>query len=255
MPLIILTSSIAQVASPPALASTPAPAESLSTLARMLSALAVAALEIAAVLVLCLGAYGVLIAVLRTTPGSGARPGWRGTLRLKARRILLAAGLAMAAVVLSVNGFWFVRGFDVQRRTLERLRSRTDGTSPITVGALTRLALAMLAAIAVIGVTRRLLRGAERRLSRWDRPGGDNRSLATLFAGVEAAVVNIGCILVVLYACILFAVPAGITSTLLLAVRIYVVVAIGLIVIRSTETIVDTLDGVGRRYAHRSDPH
>ena len=251
MPLIVLTSSLVQVASQPALVSTPASAESLSNLARFLSALTVVAAEIAAVVLLCFGAYGVLIALLRTTPGTGARLEWRGILRLKARRILLAAGLAMAAVVLCVNGFWFVRGIDVQRHTMELLRSLTDGTSPITAGALTRLALAALGTIVVIRVARWLLRGAERRLRRWDQLGSDNRSLATLFAGLEGAVVNIGWILVVLYACILFAVPGRVTSTLLLAVRIYVVVAIGLIVIRSTETIVDTLDGLGRRYAQR----
>jgi small conductance mechanosensitive channel len=250
MPLIVLTSSVAQVASQPALASTPA--EPLSNLAPMLSALTVVAVEIAAVVLLCFGVYGLVIALFRTTPGTGApRLEWRAAVRLKARRILLVAGLAAAAGVLCVNGFWFVRGIDVQRHTLDLLRSLTDGTSPITVAALTRLALAVIAVIVAIRVARRLLRGTERRLRRWDQFGNDNRSLATLFAGLEGAVVNIGWILVMLYACILFAVPGRITSTLLLAVRIYVVVAIGLIVIRSTETIVDTVDVLGRRYAQR----
>jgi moderate conductance mechanosensitive channel len=249
MPLIVLTSSVAQVASQPALTSTPALAEPLSNLARMLSALTVIAVEIAAVALLCAALYGLLIALLRTAPGTPARQAWRGIVRLKARRILVALGLAMAAGVLCVNGFWFVRGADVQRHTLELVRSLGAGTSPITAAALTRLALAILAVIVAIRVARGLLRAAEQWLTRWEQLGDDNRSLATLFVGLEGAVVNIGWILVVLYACILFAVPGRITSTLLLGVRIYVVVAIGLIVIRSTATIVDTLDGLGRRYA------
>jgi moderate conductance mechanosensitive channel len=57
--------------------------------------------------------------------------------------------------------------------------------------------------------------------------------------------------LVVLFASILFAFPDSVTGVLLVAVRIYVVLAIGLIVIRSTAIIVEALDGLGYRYAER----
>ena len=249
MPQIVLTAAIAQVASPPALASSPAPAEPLSNLARILSALAVIAIEIAAVALVCGVLYGLFSVILRTVPGLATKQEWRGVVRLKARYLMLALALAMAVGVLSVNGYWFVRGVDVQRHTLDLARSFGAGTWTTIVAALGRLALAVVALLVVSRIARRVLRAAQRWLNRWARLDDNNRSLATLFSGLEGAVVNIGWILVVVYACILFAVPGGVTSTLLLAVRIYVVVAIGLIVIRSTATIVDTLDGVGRRHA------
>jgi small conductance mechanosensitive channel len=249
MPRIVVTAALAQVASPPALGSSPAAVEPLSNLARMLSALTIIAVEIVAIALLCAALYGLLIAGLRSGPE--ARREWRGIVRLKARHVLLALALALAAGVLSINGYWFVRGIDVQRHTVDLMRSVSAGAWPTLVAALTRLAPAVVVLLLVTRIARWLLRAAQRWLSRWDQLGDNNRSLATLFGGLEGAVVNIGWILVVVYACILFAVPAGVTATLLLAVRIYVVVAIGLIVIRSTAAIVDTLDGLGRRYALR----
>ena len=198
MPQIVLTFSVAQVASQPALASTPAPAEPLSNLAQMLSALTVVAVEIAAVALVCGAVYGLLFAVLRASPVPGAGHGWRAVARVKARGLLLVLALAMAVGVLLVNGYWFVRGVDVQRHTVDLLRSISAGTWTVMVAALSRLALAVVALLVAIRVARRLLRTAQRWLSRWGQHDDSNRSLATLFAGLEGAVVNIGWMLVVL---------------------------------------------------------
>ena len=43
--------------------------------------------------------------------------------------------------------------------------------------------------------------------------------------------------------------PPSVTGAFTLAVRIYLVVAIGLMIIRSTSVVVDTLDGLSRRFA------
>jgi small-conductance mechanosensitive channel len=97
-----------------------------------------------------------------------------------------------------------------------------------------------------------LLRTAERTLNRrgWVE---DNTSLAALFAGFERALVNIGWLVVIVSGAILFALPGSVTQALLLAVRIYVVLALGFVAVRSTAVIVDTLDGLGHRYATRRD--
>jgi small conductance mechanosensitive channel len=253
MPQIVLTAAIAQVASSPALVPSPAPAEPLSNLARILSALAVIAIEVAAVAVLCAALHGVLMVLVRAAPIPASRPEWRRLARLRARNIVLAVALALAAGVLVVNGYFFVTGVDVRRHTAELVRSVGTTSWRALPTAIARLALAIVALMVAIGIGRRLLRATQRSLNRWDQLRDNNRSLAKLFAGFERALVNIGWILVVVYASILFALPAGVTSTLMLAVRIYVIVAIGLVVIRSTTTIVDTLDGAARRYALRRD--
>ena len=116
---------------------------------------------------------------------------WRALVRLKARNLTLAVALAMAVGVLSVNGYWFVRGVDVQRHTLDLARSIGAGTWTTILAALSRLALAVVALLVVSRIARRLLRAAQPWLNRWDQLGDNNRSLGTLFAGLEGAVVNI----------------------------------------------------------------
>jgi small conductance mechanosensitive channel len=56
---------------------------------------------------------------------------------------------------------------------------------------------------------------------------------------------------VAVYASVVFALPGKITGALFLLTRIYVVVGIGLIVIRSAAVIVVALDGLSHRYATR----
>jgi small conductance mechanosensitive channel len=98
-----------------------------------------------------------------------------------------------------------------------------------------------------------VLRATERRLNRRERADEQHETLSTVFAGLERTIVNIGWMLVIVFASILFAFPDRVTGVLLVAVRIYVVLAIGLVVIRSTAVIVETLDALGYRYAERRE--
>ena len=79
------------------------------------------------------------------------------------------------------------------------------------------------------------------------------RSLSTPFAGLERTIVNIGWMLVIVFASILFAVPNSVTAVLMVAVRIYAVLAVGLIVIRFDRRDRRDLDSFVHRYAERRD--
>jgi moderate conductance mechanosensitive channel len=233
----------------------PGPASSApaSPLARILSALPVVAIELAVVAALCGALYAVLIMLLRAAPIPADRPEWRGLARSRTRQILISLLLAMVTGVLGVNGYLLARGVDVPRYTADLIRS-IGADSWIALGrALAKLALAIVGLLVAIRISRRLRRATERRLSRREVPHERQESLSTLFAGLERTIVNIGWMLVIVFASILFAVPNSVTGVLMVAVRIYAVLAIGLIVIRSTAVIVETLDSFGYRYAERRD--
>jgi moderate conductance mechanosensitive channel len=233
----------------------PGPASSApaSPLARILSALPVVAIELAVVAALCGALYAVLIMLLRAAPIPADRPEWRGLARSRTRQILISLLLAMVTGVLGVNGYLLARGVDVPRYTADLIRS-IGADSWIALGrALAKLALAIVGLLVAIRISRRLRRATERRLSQREVPHERQESLSTLFAGLERTIVNIGWMLVIVFASILFAVPNSVTGVLMVAVRIYAVLAIGLIVIRSTAVIVETLDSFGYRYAERRD--
>ena len=131
----------------------------------------------------------------------------------------------------------------------------TDSTAhtwSTLASALAKLVLATLAVLITVHVVRWLLRVAERMLRRWAQLSDeDDRSLTQIFASFERALTNLGWMLVVVAASLLFAVPGSITQWLLLLVRIYLVVVLGIVVIRSTALIVSALDVFGDRYAKR----
>jgi small conductance mechanosensitive channel len=157
----------------------------------------------------------------------------------------------MVTGVLVLNGYLLARGIEVPRYTADLIASITADSWAALGRAFGKLALAIVGLLLAIRVSRRLLRTTERRLNLRERAGEHQEGLSTVFAGLERTIVNIGWMLVIVFASILFAFPDRVTGVLLVAVRIYVVLAIGLIVIRSTAVIVQTLDVLGYRYAER----
>jgi small-conductance mechanosensitive channel len=231
----------------------PVPSDTASQLARILSALPVVAIELAGVAALCAGLYAVMILLLRAAPIPPERPEWRDLARLRTRHILVSLLLAMVTGVLCANGYLLARGVDVPRYTADLIRSIPADTWITLTRALPKLALAVGGLLIVIRLSRRVLRATERRLSQRERADEQDETLSTVFAGLERTIVNIGWMLVVVFASMLFAFPDRVTGVLLVAVRIYVVLAIGLVVIRSTAVIVETLDALGYRYAERRE--
>ena len=248
MPLNVLAVSLAAQAGS---SSPPGPATHASSFARVLSALPVVAIELAVVAALCGALYALLIMLLRAAPMPADRPEWRTIARLRTRHVLISLLLAMVTGVLVLNGYLLARGVEVPRYTADLIASITVDSWAALGRALGKLALAIVGLLLVIRVSRRLLRTTERRLNLRERAGEHQESLSTVFAGLERTIVNIGWMLVIVFASILFAFPDRVTGVLLVAVRIYVVLAIGLIVIRSTAVIVQTLDVLGYRYAER----
>src|SRR5262245_36420799 len=228
------------------------PTEPLSLLQRILSTLIVIAVELALVALVGVAVYGLVALLLRSAPKSMGRPEWRAVAKLKARRILLALALALVTGVLCVNGVLIARRVDVYASTMTLVRSITADTWISLAIALGELALTTLALLIAIPLLRRLLRTGEQTLNRWGRLG-DNENLVALFAGFERALINIGWLVVVVSGAVFLSLPGSVTNALVLAVRIYVVLALGIVVIRSTAVIVDTLDGLGHRYATRRE--
>ena len=251
MPLSVFASPIfAQVGSQPL--SGQAPLEPLS-LARILAALPVIAIELAGVALLCGGLHVLTLLLLRAAPIPAGRSEWRDLAKLRTRHILFSLLLAMVSGVLLANGYLLARNVDVPQYTADLIRSITPATWMALVRALAKLTVAIVGLLVGIRILRRLLRATERRLNQREQPGEHQDGLSTFFASLERTIVNIGWMLVVVFASILFAFPGSVTDVLLVAVRIYVVLAIGLIVIRSTAVIVEALDTLGLRYAERRE--
>jgi len=171
------------------------------------------------------------------------------TLRIRIRTAFIALGILLTISVLVYNGWLIGRRADVPSQTLALLGALSRDFWIGLAIAVLKLAAAVVGVAAGARVVRRSLRLIEAALNKWDQLRDNDRSLAALFLGLSRAIVTTAWFLVALYALGLFGLPGGLRAAVLMAIRAYVVVAIGLGVIRSSVVIVDTLDGLSHRYA------
>lgn len=220
-----------------------------------LSALLVIGIELGLVALL----FGVLYTLVRRIVGRPALPrtgnvsAWLSAAQVKARNLLLALSFGAAIAVLLYNGWLLAQGVDVRAHTTALLQSITIDTWKVAGTVLAKLALAIAAAWIATRVLRRATRAAEHGINRWDQLKDNNKSLAALFRGLDRSIGNIGWLLVAVFTCGLVGAPQELTDAVVLGLRIYVVFALGLTIVRSSSVMVDTLDGLSHRYAQTRD--
>jgi len=205
--------------------------------------------ELALAAIICGALYLVALVALRGAPIPKRYAEWRGVAKLRLRKLVIALGVALVAVVLAANAYLVLGGLEPREQTLRLIRSIPPATwMAIGIG-LAKLTLAIAAFLVAKRGLRRLLRRAEQAAGRWHHLKDTDRSTAALFRGLDHAIVNVGWLLLAVYASIALHLPRSATDLLLLITRVYLVVAIGLIVIRSTAVIVTTIDGISHQYA------
>ncbi len=215
------------------------------------SALTIVIVELALAAIVCGVLYLFALLALRAAPIPTRYAEWRGVATLRLRKLLIALGVTLVAVVLAANAYLVLGGLDPREQTLRLVRSIPPARW-IAIGiGLAKLALAVGGFLIARRVLRRLLRRAEQAANRWHHLKDSDRSTAGLFRGFNLAIVNVGWLLLAVYASVVLHLPRSVTDLLLLVTRVYLVVAIGLIVIRSTAVIVMTLDGLSHQYAQR----
>ena len=104
---------------------------------------------------------------------------------------------------------------------------------------------------ALVWLARWLTRTLGRALDRLDGFEGNNPRLTLALTRTDRFLVRTAILLVPVMAAVVLQAPPRITDALLLGLRIYLIVAAGLVVIRSAGVIVDAIESVGRRQAAR----
>ena len=175
------------------------------------------------------------------------------TFRARLRTVLLITSTLLAAAILAYNGWLAARGVDPWRHTIGLLGSiRAEMWIALATAAM-KLAATSVAFVIAMRLLRRALGALERVVNRWDQVHENDLSLGVFVGSLQRAIINTGWMLLAVFAGQLFAVPDVVVGALLTLVRVYLVIAIGLLAIRSTVVIVDTLDGWSRRFAQTHD--
>jgi small conductance mechanosensitive channel len=204
--------------------------------------------------------YGILYALaqllLRAIPAAYADQ--RRAAAASFRTVLIVSFTALGALAIAGNVYLLVRGIDPAAQTSRFIRSIPTNTwNAIGIG-LAKLALAAAGLLAAARLVRRVLGGLEKALTRSEAVNDiGRRIIGVLFGSIERSLVNLGWIGFAVYASVVLLAPSGATRLLVLVARIYLVLATGLVAIRSTPLIVSAFDAMARRYAGASGwlPH
>jgi small conductance mechanosensitive channel len=159
--------------------------------------------------------------------------------------VLVAIGVALAAGWCASDGRDAVQEL---RAALARIEPAHWAALGLVVGQLVLVAVLLFA---VVRVVVRLLRGASARAIAWKDLRDNDRSLERFFDGLERAVVVSAWLGFAAIACHLSDLPAWCGAGIAAVARIYAIIVIGILVLRATAVVVDTSEGLSRRYAEK----
>ena len=174
-------------------------------------------------------------------------------LRSRIRNLLAVTCLVLSVVVLVFNGWLASRGINAWTYGLERLREIGAAVwirFGIALGKLAAAAIGFLVAVALI---RRGLGAVERIAIRREELRDHEKGVRAAFHRLDYAIVNTGWLLLIVFAFQLFEVPERVVGIFVMLVRAYVVITVGVLLIRSSVIIVDVLDSLGQRYVRGKD--
>ena len=221
----------------------------------VLSTLVAASIELALVLGAAIAVYAIVDRVLERA--AAARTGTLADssrrLKTRVRNVLIVTCLLLAVAILAYNGWLIAHGTDAWRHSRDLLAAIGNDVWIRLAIALAKVIAIALAFLVASRLVRRGLGRIERAVIGWEGLRNHDDSVRAAFLGLTHAIVTAGWLLFAVLAFRLFAVPATIGRGLMTIVRAYLVVAVGLLLIRSSVLIVDILDGYSQRYVQRRD--
>lgn len=171
------------------------------------------------------------------------------TLRRNIKGVLLLCCLLLCLVVLGVNGFLLYQGENLQQYTLLLIR-RIPSRFWLTLGIASLQSLGVIIfATLLIRLADKLLNIACLRAKNWEKSTADDESIDAFFRSFKR-IITTGTWLLTLIWCIqFFQVPETAIEYLFVLLRIYLIVAIGLLIFKVAAVIVDSLDILSLKYS------
>lgn len=171
-------------------------------------------------------------------------------LRRNITRLFVLIGLVLCIVIVGANSFLLYQGKNIQQYTLN-LISRIPPGFWITFGiGIAESIGAVIVAIIALKLLKYWLKIASTRAKNIERSTADDESIDAFFTALYQRVRG-GIWLWVIISCTQFLkLPAIISEYLYIALRIYLIIAVGLLILKAVAAIVDTLDILTLKYSN-----
>jgi small conductance mechanosensitive channel len=157
-------------------------------------------------------------------------------------------------VAVGFAGYLVIHGEGVLGGTLNRVRALPPDYFRALGFALAKAAGAIVVTLLVVVIARRTLSFVQRRALAWERLTANDAAVDAFF-NLLKTVVTAGLWLSVLAAVAMWlGLPPSFPALLLLALRVYLIGAIGLLLVRGIASVVDTLDAMSAKFAGPTTP-
>jgi small conductance mechanosensitive channel len=170
-------------------------------------------------------------------------------LRRNMTGLLLLSCLVLCVFIIAANGFLIYRRENIQAYTLELIRRIPSGFwLALGIGIAESIGV-IIAAVITLKVIKYWLETGSNRAKKLDQNTADDESIDAFFTALNRRIRG-GVWLWVLISCTQFLkLPTVVSEYLYIALRIYLLIGVGLLILKAVAAIVDTLDVLSVKYS------
>ncbi|MDF5717191.1 MAG: mechanosensitive ion channel family protein [Rhizonema sp. NSF051] len=171
------------------------------------------------------------------------------TLRRNIKGLLILTCLVLCIFIVAADSFQIYRGENLQQYTLSLIHRIPPGFWVILgVGSAKSIGTLILAAI-VVKFVQYWLKVANIRARRIEQSTADDENIDTFFENLKNIVISGIWLWAVIWCSKFLKVPVVISEYFYILIRIYLIIAVGLLILQATNAIINTLDVLSVRYS------
>lgn len=217
--------------------------------------IATVAAEIVAVTVLLIVLNAVIRRAITGISSAPALERWRplaGRLQSKLRLLLTVIGVLVVIALIAANGYLMYRGENLPAYTLNLVKSIPQQFWIDTGIALAKVVGLFIAAAIILNYVGRGLATLSRKAIEFEGIRANDESVEKFFATLSRTV-RIGTWLAaVAIAVAWLGLPGGIYGTLVVALRVFLIIAVGILILRALGALIDSANALSDKYMARS---
>lgn len=211
--------------------------------------LAVVATELAVVVLVVTLTYLLLAALLNRLARVPRVRGLTDGVRRNLKVMLILVGIGLCLAIAVFDGLLIYRGEDLLQQGREWLASVPQGFwLKLAFGALEAIGVVVLATLLLRALRRLLVRG-EAAARDFEQIHANDESIHAFFRTLGRVATNSTWLLALGIAVHLLHLPPAVGNGVFLALKIYLIVTLGLLIVRGIDAVIDSLDALSAKYS------
>lgn len=175
------------------------------------------------------------------------------TLRRTVRRILIVSCAVLCLLLAGANGVLIYQGEDIQQYTLQLIRRIPPAFWVTLATGIAKSTGILIAAALALRSLNRLLDVACQRVKKFEQLTATDESVEAFFRFLNKSLSNSIWLLSANWCAGALGLPAAVPQYLYIILRIYLIVAFGLLVLKANATIIDSVDALRKKYSSSDD--